>query len=202
MKRIIDLILAITGLIIIFPLLGVIALAIALTSGRPAIFRQVRIGRRGREFVICKFRTMEGMAGTRQGIFEPGAGPQVTPFGRVLRQTKLDELPQLWNVIKGDMSFVGPRPEVARWVSISPVRWKGVLSVRPGITDPASVVYRDEEAILSGSTNPEKIYREVFLPHKLDLYEEYVRTSTLMGDVRILMETFILILVDITRRKR
>ena len=114
---------------------------------------------------------------------------RVTGVGRLLRATKLDELPQLWNVLKGDMSLVGPRPEVRQWVAAYPERWARVLTVKPGITDPASIVYRDEESILARSPDPERTYREDILPHKLDLYEEYVRSRNFFGDIGIILKT-------------
>ena len=108
--------------------------------------------------------------------------------------TKLDELPQLWNVIRGDMALVGPRPEVRKWVEVNPERWAIVHAIRPGITDPAAILYRDEEKILAGVADPERLYREEILPRKLDLYEEYVRTRTFWGDLKILGQTAIAII--------
>jgi lipopolysaccharide/colanic/teichoic acid biosynthesis glycosyltransferase len=119
-------------------------------------------------------------------------------FGRILRFYKLDELPQLWNVLKGEMSMVGPRPEVRKWADAYPEQWRKVLSVKPGITDPASLHYRDEEAILAASPDPEKAYREGILPKKLDFYEEYVDNNTLLGDLGLVMRT----LGEILRRSQ
>ena len=127
--------------------------------------------------------------GTEDGSFDVGSTRRVTRFGRFLRKTKLDELPQLWNVLKGDMSLVGPRPEVRKWVQIYPERWKRVLKVKPGLTEPASIEFRNEEELLARSKNPEHTYRTVILPRKLDLYEEYVKTQSLFGDIRILFRT-------------
>jgi len=110
-------------------------------------------------------------------------------LGRVLRKSKLDEVPQLWNVLIGDMSLVGPRPEVRKWVDAYPERWNRVLTLRPGITDPASIFYRNEEELLAGSANPEQMYLDEVLPHKLSLYEEYVLTRTFWGDMHIVFKT-------------
>ncbi len=139
--------------------------------------------------MLFKFRTMTVRKGTEQGSFDAGSAARVTRVGAFLRKTKLDELPQLWNVLKGDMSLVGPRPEVRKWVEAYPERWARVLTVRPGITDPASIEFRNEEDILAASPDPERTYREVILPRKLDLYEEYVRTRSFWGDVGILLKT-------------
>jgi lipopolysaccharide/colanic/teichoic acid biosynthesis glycosyltransferase len=127
--------------------------------------------------------------GTEKGEFEPGYLGRVTSFGRFLRRTKLDELPQLLNVLKGDMSLVGPRPEVKKWVDVYPKRWAAIHKVRPGITDPASLIYRKEEELLAGSLEPEKLYREEILPRKLSLYEEYVKKRNILMDFSIIMKT-------------
>ncbi len=132
---------------------------------------------------------MRVQKGAEKGSFDAGNASRVTHLGKLLRKNKIDELPQLWNVVKGDMSLVGPRPEVRKWVDAYPVRWAHVLTVRPGITDPASIVYRNEEEILARSSDPEKTYCEEILPHKLDLYEEYVRSRSFLGDIGILLKT-------------
>jgi lipopolysaccharide/colanic/teichoic acid biosynthesis glycosyltransferase len=122
-------------------------------------------------------------------IFDAGDTSRVTTVGAFLRATKLDELPQFWNVVRGDMSLVGPRPEVRKWVEVDPGRWSTVLAVKPGITDPASLVYRHEERILASCSDPETTYKMQILPRKLALYQEYVRTRTFAGDVGILWRT-------------
>ena len=189
MKRAFDLLLALAGLALLWPFLALIGLVGLLTSGCPVFFAQERVGLLGRPFKVVKFRTMRPLKGAEAGHFEPGSRARVTPFGRVLRAWKIDELPQLWNVLKGEMSFVGPRPEIRKWVDAYPERWRRVLAVKPGITDPASIRYRDEEEILSASPDPERTYRDVILPHKLELYEAYVAHKTCLGDVRIILET-------------
>lgn len=189
MKRLFDILAAACGLILTSPLLAVIGIMVRRTSGSPVLFRQIRVGQGGRDFILLKFRTMRPATGSQNGSFDVGCTSRVTAIGLVLRKWKLDELPQLWNVLKGDMSLVGPRPEVRKWVETYPARWPRVLTVRPGITDPASILYRNEEEILAASPDPERMYREVVLPHKFDLYDEYVRTQSFMGDLCILFKT-------------
>ena len=136
MKRTVDLMAGLAGLLVLAPLLVVLAALVWVSSGAPVLFRQVRVGRGGRDFFIYKFRTMTVAAGAERGSFDAGSTSRVTRIGRVLRAWKLDELPQLWNVVKGDMALVGPRPEVRAWVETYPERWAKVLTVRPGLTDP------------------------------------------------------------------
>jgi lipopolysaccharide/colanic/teichoic acid biosynthesis glycosyltransferase len=133
---------------------------------------------------------MRNPESSNQGIFEPGKNLRTTSFGKILRKTKLDELPQLVNVLMGNMSFVGPRPEVEKWVNVYPEKWTKVLSVRPGITDNASLVFRNEEEILSLSADPEKLYKETILPKKLELYEDYIANRSLYMDIKLVFKTF------------
>lgn len=188
-KRLFDGGAAVAGLLLLSPVLLALAALVRATSSGPALFIQTRIGRDGRPFGCLKFRTMTVRPDVEQQGFEAGQAGRVTRFGRFLRKTKLDELPQLWNVLKGDMSLVGPRPEVRKWVEAYPERWARVLTVRPGITDPASIEFRNEEDVLSRSADPERTYREDVLPRKLDLYEQYVREQSLSGDWAILWKT-------------
>jgi lipopolysaccharide/colanic/teichoic acid biosynthesis glycosyltransferase len=189
MKRALDVVASAVGLLLLLPLLALVSALVWFCSGRPILFRQERVGRFGGTFRIVKFRSMTVRPSTSEVAFEPGNSSRITPVGLWLRRTKIDELPQLWNVLKGDMSLVGPRPEVRLWVDAYPERWAHVLTVRPGITDPASVVYRDEEDVLARSADPHRCYREEVLPHKLDLYERYLATHSFWKDVRILLET-------------
>ena len=189
LKRGIDLFLGLAGLAVLSPVLGLLTLAILILDGAPALFRQTRVGRDGQDFTLVKFRTMARVAGTEVGSFDVGMCSRVTRLGAFLRHTKVDELPQLWNVLVGDMSLVGPRPEVRRWVEAYPERWARVLTVRPGITDPASIEFRHEEAILAAASDPEGTYRDVVLPRKLDLYERYVAGRSFLGDLGILVRT-------------
>jgi lipopolysaccharide/colanic/teichoic acid biosynthesis glycosyltransferase len=189
MKRSIDLVFSLAGLIVLMPLFFMIWTAIVLESGRPGFFRQIRVGRNCRDFVLFKFRTMTVQTEIGDGSFAPGNVTRVTRAGRILRKTKLDELPQLWNVFRGEMSLVGPRPEVRKWVEMYPDRWDYVLTVRPGITDSASIEYRNEEETLVSSSDPEFTYEMEILPRKLALYEEYVKRQSLLFDLQIIVKT-------------
>lgn len=189
MKRRLDIVGALTGLVVLAPVLITIWVAVVLESGFPGLFRQRRVGLGIQEFTLYKFRTMTVQCGAEHGSFDVGSAIRVTRVGRLLRKIKLDELPQLWNVLRGEMSLVGPRPEVRKWVDAYPEHWARVLAVQPGITDPASIEFRNEEEMLAAAPNPEDYYRNVILPRKLDLYEEYVRTQSFWGDVGILFRT-------------
>lgn len=179
--------LALALLLAASPALLAIALAVRWWDGRPVFFRQERIGRGGRPFRLWKFRTMsnrnEGTAITASG------DPRVTRLGRWLRAYKLDELPQLWNVARGDMSLIGPRPEVPCYVDAASPVWQAVHRVRPGVTDLATLVYRDEERILAAFTDPERGYREAVLPAKLKLNLEYLERRSALTDLKLLALT-------------
>ena len=188
MKRFFDVLISLAGLVLLAPLFLVIAAGIALGSRRPILFRQERIGRHFRPFTLYKFRTM--VTGSEAGPPVTAQGdPRVTSIGRLLRKTKLDELPQLVNVLKGDMSLVGPRPEVRKYVELFRVEYEEVLSVRPGITDHAAIAYRDEEALLKQYPDPEMGYIQAVLPAKIELYRRYVRERKMFTDVEILWAT-------------
>jgi len=189
LKRTFDLILALCALVLLGPLLLLIAVLIKLDDGGPVLYRGVRIGRAGVPFRICKFRTMVMNADRLGGPSTPDDDPRITKPGRWLRRSKLDELPQLLNVMSGKMSFVGPRPEVAREVALYSDEERALLRVRPGITDWASIRFRDEGAILRGATDPHETYRRVIRPEKMRLALEYVRTASLATDVQILLAT-------------
>jgi len=188
-KRFLDLVVALGGLFLLSPFFAFLWLAVVFESGLPGFFRHRRVGLGGRDFVLLKFRTMVIKPEADMGSFDVGDVARITKFGRFLRKTKLDELPQLWNVLKGDMSIVGPRPEVRKWVEAYPERWARVLTMRPGITDPASIEFRNEEELLARSPDPERTYREEILPRKLVLYEKYVATRSFWGDVGVLFKT-------------
>lgn len=190
MKRIIDLLVSLLVLVVLAPFMLIIALAVVMDSGFPVFFIQQRVGVGGRPFNIIKFRTMTVLREARHGTFDAGDSSRVTRVGQWLRRAKLDELPQVINVLTGDMSFVGPRPEIKKWVEVYPDRWVKVLSVRPGITDNASIEFRNEEEILKASANPQETYRDEILPQKLNLYEHYVDSQSLLGDFKIVFKTF------------
>lgn len=190
-KRLFDVFFAAAGLILLAPLFALVSVWIKLDSPGPVMFRQIRVGRHGKTFRIHKFRTMvDNPAAGRESGITVGADPRITRSGRFLRKHKLDELAQLIDVLLGDMSLVGPRPEIPRFVEHYPedVR-RTVLSVRPGITDLASITFKDEAEILSRSSEPERTYVEEILPIKLGYCVRYAREHSLAGDVRIILST-------------
>lgn len=189
MKRFFDIFASSIGLLILYPIFLVCLIAIVVDDGFPVFFKQMRVGQDGKDFRLLKFRTMTVCKDAEKGSFDAGSSARVTSVGKILRKTKLDELPQLWNVLKGDMSLVGPRPEVRKWVEAYSERWHFVHQVRPGITDPASIKFRNEEEILSKSVNPEKTYKDEILPLKLSLYEQYVQDRTFLGDIKLIFQT-------------
>jgi len=188
-KRSFDFSVALLGLMILSPLLAAVAVLIKLTSPGPVFFRQVRVGRRFRQFEILKFRTMVADAPALGGQLTAGRDPRITPLGRLLRKTKVDELPQLINVLKGEMSFVGPRPEVPRYVEMFRRDYEELLQVRPGITDLASLKYRHESEILGQSGNAESTYTNEILPDKIALAKEYLHRSSLWFDLGLIFRT-------------
>jgi lipopolysaccharide/colanic/teichoic acid biosynthesis glycosyltransferase len=188
-KRIFDLFFALVGLIVVLPLLAVVGLITKSSDKGPVIFKQERIGLNGKPFILYKIRTMYVKETTVNEGFNAGDITRVTPIGRVLRKFKIDELPQLVNVIKGEMSLVGPRPEVQKWVAAYPERWQKILTVVPGITDNTAILFRDEETLLCQCPDPEKMYRQVVLPQKLTMYENYIEYHTLFGDIKLILQT-------------
>jgi lipopolysaccharide/colanic/teichoic acid biosynthesis glycosyltransferase len=188
-KRLFDVLAAGAGLVLLAPLLLLMALWIKLDSPGPVLFRQQRVGRHGVPFDIYKFRTMADRpdAGRQLTV---GRDPRITRAGHFLRRSKLDELPQLLNVLEGTMSLVGPRPEVPRYVACYPPdARKAVLSVAPGITDLASILYKEESEILGRAADPERAYIETILPVKLAYYQRYVRERSFWLDLRIIFQT-------------
>jgi lipopolysaccharide/colanic/teichoic acid biosynthesis glycosyltransferase len=188
-KRAFDMLAAGTGLLLFAPVLLLAALLIKLDSAGPVFFLQRRIGRGFRPFAIYKFRTMVVDAPRHGGALTVGDDPRITRMGRILRRTKIDELPQLINVLKGDMSLVGPRPEVPRYVEQFRQRYETILRVRPGITDPASLKYRHESDLLAASADPEDEYVRRILPDKLRMAEEYIAASSLFTDFVLIART-------------
>jgi lipopolysaccharide/colanic/teichoic acid biosynthesis glycosyltransferase len=189
-KRLFDVAFAAAGLLLLAPLFIAIALAIKADSRGPVFFRQERVGRRGVPFRIHKFRTMHEAGAPNPLQITIGADARITRVGAFLRRAKLDELPQLIDVLLGRMSIVGPRPEVPRYVAIYPPDLRDkVLSVRPGITDFASIQFRDESTLLARAADPEREYTEVVLPAKLRLAAQYVDQATLATDLRLIGRT-------------
>src|SRR5215813_3645517 len=186
-RRIFDAFSALAGLLVLLPVFALIALGILLDGGRPIFFTQVRVGRGGKPFRIWKFRTMR--AGAAGCAITAAGDSRITRVGGLLRKCKLDELPQLLNVLRGEMSLVGPRPEVPEYVQPAVPVWQAVLQVRPGITDVASLLYRDEERILGVSRNPNELYRDRVLPAKLLLNLAYLRSRSFGRDLRLILLT-------------
>jgi lipopolysaccharide/colanic/teichoic acid biosynthesis glycosyltransferase len=189
MKRLFDFLAALTGLLLLSPLLIVLAVWVLLDDGKPVFFRQERVGQNGVLFKLLKFRSMYRDAEKRGQLTVGGRDPRITKSGYLLRKYKLDELPQLWNVVKGDMSIVGPRPEVPKYVNTYTDAQREVLSVRPGLTDPASVEYIDEDELLGRSKDPEATYINEILPAKVDLQLRYVRERSFKKDLGVILQT-------------
>lgn len=194
MKRAIDIGISASAIVLLAPAMLLLAILVRTTSPGPVLFRQFRMGRGGRPFRLLKFRSMRDDAAAENGRFDLGSPARVTSLGRWLRRSKLDETPQLLNVLRGDMSIVGPRPEVEKWTTVYPERWARVLSVRPGITDRGSIEFRDEEEILAASDDPGSTYANDILLRKLDLAEQYVDRNTIFGDFKIMLDTLLTVL--------
>jgi lipopolysaccharide/colanic/teichoic acid biosynthesis glycosyltransferase len=195
-KRSFDFLVSLTALLILSPILLIVALIIRISSPGPVFYRGVRIGLQGMPFRIYKFRTMVINAETMGGSATAEDDPRITPIGKFLRRHKFDELPQFLNVLVGDMSLVGPRPEVKKYVEMYSSEENAILDIRPGITDWASIWNSNEAAVLEGSKDPEKTYEELIRPTKLALQLFYVRNRSLGADIKILFHTFCKLLFD------
>lgn len=191
MKRALDVVASLVGLVLLLPLFVLAALAIKLDSRGPVFFKQERIGKDFRPFYIYKFRSMRQDAPQLGGPITVGEDLRITRVGRFLRKAKIDELPQLLNVLKGEMSLVGPRPEVRKYVELFRRDYEKILTIRPGITDLASLKYRDEAAILAQSANPEDEYVRRVLPEKIKLANEYRERSSLLFDITLIFKTLL-----------
>ena len=188
-KRIFDIVSSSVVLVVLSPVFAAIAVWIKLDSPGPVFYRQVRVGRGNRDFYLYKFRSMR-VGADRQGLITVGGNdPRVPRSGHFIRKYKLDEFPQLINVIKGDMSIVGPRPEVRKYVEMYTPEQMKVLCVRPGLTDPASIRYRNENELLATVEDPERYYREVIMPDKLRLSLEYVHRASFWMDIKFIFGT-------------
>jgi len=188
-KRLFDIVMALLGLIILSPLFIVIALIIFFSSGSPVFYSQKRVGKKHRIFKLFKFRTM--LPGTdNQSLLTTGlSDKRITNEGKKLRKYKLDELPQLWNVLRGEMSIVGPRPEVEKYVKLYNEEQQHVLTVKPGLTDKASLAYFNENEILEKFPDPEIAYIQMIMPEKLKLNLEYIKEQSFWNDLKIIMKT-------------
>ena len=191
MKRPFDILMAGAGLLLLAPLFVVIALVIKLDSRGPVFFKQHRMGKGFQPFWICKFRTMVEGAEELGHAITFGADPRITRVGRLLRRSKIDELPQLFNILRGEMSLVGPRPEVPRYVGLFRRDYEAVLKVRPGLTDLASLKYRDEASLLGRSDCPETEYLERVLPDKIRLAKEYIEKASFSYDLTLIFKTLV-----------
>ncbi len=188
MKRLFDIAMASAGLLFLLPVLVAVGVLIKIDSPGPVFFKQKRIGRGFRPFWIYKFRTMVEDA-SRGGPITVGEDRRITRIGRILRKTKLDEVPQLINILKGEMAVVGPRPEVPQYVELFRSDYEQILQVRPGLTDLASLKYRDEAALLAHAKNPEDEYRTRVLPDKIRLAKDYLDRSSLWFDLALIFRT-------------
>lgn len=193
-KRCFDIFLSCFGIISLVFILLFICCAVKIDSSGPVLFKQVRVGRNGREFSILKFRTMIEDSESKGLQLTVGKDKRITRVGQFLRRYKLDELPQLFNVLKGDMSFVGPRPEVPKYVALYSETQRNILKVRPGITDLASIEYRDESSLLAKSDDPERTYIEEIMPRKFELNAEYLSGISMKKDLELIMKTLVLII--------
>ena len=193
-KRAMDIVLSACALAILWPLLLLIALAIWIDDPGPVFYRQVRVGRNGKTFRIFKFRSMVMDADKKGLAITVGRDIRITRVGAVLRKTKLDELAQLLNVLLGQMSFVGPRPEVPKYVELYTPYQRQVLLVRPGITDYASIAYRNENDLLAGAPNPEAMYIEQIMPDKIELNMKYLREISPLADIRLILKTIVAVI--------
>ena len=196
LKRTFDILMSVVLLVVLSLPMIVLAVIVKLTSAGPALFKQERIGRRFRPFMIYKFRSMVVDAPKKGAEITAGDDPRITTAGRILRKLKIDELPQLFNVLKGDMSFVGPRPEAPKYVEMFRDDYEEILSVRPGVTDLASIEYRDESTILGMADDPEKEYIERILPEKIRVAKDQIRRASFWFDLTIIAKTVIVLFSD------
>ena len=196
LKRLMDVVISGGALLVIWPVLLLIALAIRIDDPGPVFYRQVRVGKDGKEFRIYKFRTMVVDADKKGLAITVGRDNRITRVGRILRKTKLDELAQLINVFTGEMSFVGPRPEVPKYVNLYTPYQRQVLLVRPGITDYASIAYRNENDLLEGAEDPERMYIETIMPDKIELNMKYLHEISPLADIRLIISTIIAVIKD------
>ncbi|MCB0726097.1 MAG: sugar transferase [Ignavibacteriae bacterium] len=188
-KRIFDIIFSAAGLLILLPVFIIVAIVIKLDSKGPVFYKQSRVGKNNKDFSLYKFRTMNPDSDKKGLLTVGGRDPRITRSGYYLRKFKLDELPQLINVLIGEMSFVGPRPEVRKYVDIYTEEQRKVLDVSPGITDVASIKYRNENELLEKAEDPEKYYIEIIMPDKIDLNLEYINQRSVFKDLKVILKT-------------
>ena len=196
MKRLFDIVASGFGLLVLSPLLLILAIWIKLDSAGPIFYRQVRVGRGNKDFRIFKFRSMRVGSDKGSLVTIGGRDPRVTRSGYYIRKYKFDELPQLFNVLLGDMSLVGPRPEVRHYVDYWTPEQMHVLDVRPGITDPASIRFRNENELMAAADDPESYYIHVIMQEKIKLYLEYVQNASFWYDIKLIFQTFRVIVTE------
>ena len=188
LKRLFDIVASFCGIVILFPLIVIVSILIKLTSKGPVLFKQVRVTKNGRLFKIYKFRTMrENSEGNKQ--ITVGNDSRITGIGHILRKTKLDELPQLFNVLKGEMSLVGPRPEVPKYVELYTEEQREILKVSAGITDYASIYFSNESELLGEAENPEEFYIKKIMPYKIELNKKYIKEIGIVTDIKLIILT-------------
>ena len=193
LKRLFDIVASFCGIVILFPLIVIVSILIKLTSKGPVLFKQVRVTKNGRLFKIYKFRTMrENSEGNKQ--ITVGNDSRITGVGHILRKTKLDELPQLFNVLKGEMSLVGPRPEVPKYVELYTEEQREILKVSAGITDYASIYFSNESELLREAENPEEFYIKKIMPYKIELNKKYIKEIGIVTDIKLIILTILKIL--------
>lgn len=193
LKRLFDIVASFCGIVILFPLIVIVSILIKLTSKGPVLFKQVRVTKNGRLFKIYKFRTMrENSEGDKQ--ITVGNDSRITGVGHILRKTKLDELPQLFNVLKGEMSLVGPRPEVPKYVELYTEEQREILKVSAGITDYASIYFSNESELLGEAENPEEFYIKKIMPYKIELNKKYIKEIGIVTDIKLIILTILKIL--------
>lgn len=188
MKRVSDLLLSLIGIVALMPIFGIVALAIAMDGSGNILYFQQRVGKKGKLFWLVKFRSMK-VNSEGPGITMGTSDSRITPVGRFIRKYKIDEFPQLWNVLRGDMSLVGPRPEIPEYVSLYTEEMRRVLDVRPGMTDPASLIGFNESELLEKAEDPETVYREILLPKKVASQIAYMESASLKSDIRVIIRT-------------
>ena len=202
LKRLFDIIISFLGIVFLFPIMLIVGIVIKVTSPGPVLFKQRRLTMGMREFTIYKFRSMRtDFDKDARGIQVKGSSNAITPIGKIIRKTKIDELPQLFNILIGDMSFIGPRPELPRRLHYYSERDKRIFKVRSGISSPASIVFSDEEYLMNQVQDPEKFYIEQIMPYKIELNLYYVRTRNFWNDIYLIIATFLKIINKINDNK-
>ncbi|MGL4954479.1 MAG: sugar transferase [Cetobacterium sp.] len=192
MKRLFDIVASLVGLIVFFPLMIVVGIIVKMTSPGPILFSQKRLTKGMREFSIYKFRSMTSNETREKNTVQiKGSSSEITPIGKFMRKTKIDELPQFWNILIGDMSFIGPRPELPRRLKYYDERQKGIFDVRSGISSPASIVFSDEEYLMNQVQDPEKFYIEQIMPYKIELNLYYIQHQTFFYDIWLIIATLL-----------